>query len=109
MSKASREMRLLRSATEDALPGHNHLPTPGVAYGEGIVGQHVMFASADGIGIWVEIEYLDEQGQTQKRMLGKGIWPIRTTQINGYRPHGDKAGSLIAEVTTDNFEITVLW
>ena len=109
MSKVSREVRLLRSATEDSMPGRNHLPTPGVAYGEGILGQHVMFASADDISIWVEIEYLDEQGQTQKRMLGKGIWPIRTTQINGYRPYGDKEGSLISEVTTDSFEITVLW
>lgn len=109
MPKASREMRLLRSSQEKAMPGHNYLPTPGVPYGDAVVGQQIMFASADGVGIWIEVEYLDEAGQTQKRLLGKGIWPIRTTQINGYRPHGDKAGDLIAAVTEDNFEITVLW
>lgn len=109
MPKTSREMRLLRSATEQAMPGHNYLPIPGVPYGDGLVGQQVMFASADGVGIWIEIEYLDESGQTQKRMVGKGIWPIRTTQINGYRPHWDKAGALQTEVTTDQFQLTVLW
>lgn len=109
MPKASREMRLLRSSQEKAMPGHNYLPTPGVPYGDAVVGQQIMFASADGIGIWIEVEYLDEAGQTQKRLLGKGIWPIRTTQINGHRPHGDRASALNPTLEGDGWQISVLW
>lgn len=106
--KTSLEIQRLTRATEQQNPGHNYLPSAGQPYAGNATAYPVMFACADGIGIWVEVEYLDENGDTQKRMLSKGIWPIITTQINGYRVMGELEGAVTAEVTTDNFQISVL-
>lgn len=69
-----------------------------------------MFTSAEGIGIgiWVEVEYLDEDGQVQKRQLGKGIWPVKTTQINGFRSVQHTDQPITAETTGSGFQISVL-
>jgi len=106
--KTSLEMQRMVRASEQQNPGHNYLPTAGQPYADGAMAYQIMFACADGIGIWVEVEYLDENGNTQKRMLSKGIWPVITTQINGYRAYDNLGGAITAEVTTDNFQISVL-
>jgi len=107
--KTSLEMQRMAHLSEQQNPGHNYLPTAGQPYTDGAVAYQVMFASADGVGIWVEVEYLDENGDVQKRRLGKGIWPIMTTQINGYRrPMADLEEAVTAEVSGDGFEISVL-
>ena len=108
MPKASLQLAKLNRMSEQHNPGYNHLPTAGQPYPNNQVAHQIMFASADGIGIWVEVEYLDENGDVQKRRLGKGIWPIMTTQINGYRPMADLEGAVTAEVSSDSFEISVL-
>ena len=106
--KTSLEMQRMARLSEQQNPGHNYLPTPGQPYENGAPAYAIMFNSADGIGIWVEVKYLDENGDVQKRRLGKGIWPIMTTQINGYRPMADLEGAVTAEVSSDGFEISVL-
>jgi hypothetical protein len=106
--KASLEMQRMARLSEQQNPGHNYLPTAGQPYENDELAYQIMFASADGVGIWVEVEYLDENGDTQKRRLGKGIWPIMTTQINGYRSLDDLAGAITAEVSGNGFEISVL-
>ena len=87
---------------------HNFLPTPGEPYTNGQLAYRLMLASADSAGVFIEVEYLDEGGVVQKRRLGKGVWPIVTTQINGYRVISDLTGSIYAEVSGDNFEISVI-
>lgn len=58
---------------------------------------------------------LDEEGGLQKRWLGRGIWPLKSTQINGYRGIGavaDPANTtepLEAEVTAKSIQISVLY
>ena len=108
MTKASLAIQQMSRAAEQQNPGFNYLPTAGQAYPNGQTAYQIMFASADGISIWVEVEYLDKNGNTQKRWLGKGIWPIMTTQINGYRSRQDLEGALNAEVSVEGFEISVL-
>ena len=110
MAKTSLAIQQMSRAAEQHNPGFNYLPTAGQAYPNGQTAYQIMLASADSIGIWVEVEYLDENGNTQKRRLGKGIWPIITTQINGYRSVQDLEGDLNAEVSADGleFEISVL-
>lgn len=87
---------------------HNFLPTPGVPYINGQRAYHLMLSSADSAGVFIEVEYLDEGGAVQKRRLGKGVWPIVTTQINGYRPIRGAAGPLVAKVSGEAFEISVI-
>lgn len=110
MVKVSNELRKLKQVQQKQNPGFNFLPTPGEAYPNGTIAYQIMLASGDR-NVWVEVEYLDENGDTQKRMLSGGIWPIMTTQINGYRPHNNLAGALNASVggeESDTFQITVL-
>jgi len=106
--KTSLEMQRISRLSEQQNPGHNYLPTPGQPYTDGTTAYAIMFASPDGIGIWIEVEYLDEDGNTQKRRLGKGIWPIVTTQINGYRTMDNLQGALNTDLSSNNFEISVL-
>lgn len=87
MAKASAQLQAMRREQWQQNPGRNHLPTAGQSYPEGDIAYEIMVASADGIGIWIEVDYLDEDGVAQRRLLGKGVWPLMTSQINGYRPH----------------------
>ena len=108
MPKASAQIAKLNRMAQQQHPGHNHLPVAGQPYPNDRIAHQIMFASADGIGIWVEVEYLDEDGQVQKRQLGKGIWPIKTTQINGFRSVQHTDQPITAETTGSGFQISVL-
>jgi len=108
MAKASQELQKLRRAQGEANPTHNYLPSAGAPYPGNRVAHEIVFASPESVGIWVQVEYLDENGVEQRRKLGKGIWPMQSTQINGYRVHTDLAGDLITEISTKDFEISVM-
>lgn len=104
---------LMRSGKidEKIFLGHNFLPTAGVPFG--FVADQMMVACSQ--DHFIEVEYLDEEGGLQKRWLGRGIWPLKSTQINGYRGIGAVANPanttepLEAVVTSDGLQISVLY
>ena len=106
-------LALMRSGKVDekTFLGHNFLPTAGVPFG--FVADKIMVAC--GQDHCIEVEYLDEEGGLQKRWLVRGIWPLKSTQINGYRGIGavaDPANTtepLEAVVTADGLQISVLY
>lgn len=106
-------LTLMRSGKidEKIFLGHNFLPTAGVPFGF-VAGQMMVSCGQDH---FIEVEYLDEEGGLQKRWLARGIWPLKSTQINGFRGIGAVADPensvepIEAKVTSDGIQISVLY
>lgn len=59
----------------------------------------------DAFGILV---YKDWNGTTQERLVGRGVWPIKTTELNGLKNyHGDDPTIEALNVVGSTFEVTV--
>jgi len=110
MAKMSKELRELRQQQQlhhvENAP-HNFLPEPGVPYGEGIIASSIMIAVPATNPLMVNVEYVDEFDQVQRRLLGGGTWRIKTKQINGYTGYGAVTGDLIETLTESEMQISV--
>jgi hypothetical protein len=68
--------------------GQSLVPEIGKPYPSRAVGRAIMLAAPSNVVLC--INYLDEDGVEQERWFSPGVWPVKSTQVNGYATMRDR-------------------
>lgn len=105
MTKMSEQIRKLNRTMERANPVSNETPIVGETHAFGTASQIMLTGETD---CFIELDFLDGEGQPKRRKISRGVWPIETTRINGWRPANNPNHDLITEIDGHSFQITAI-